>query len=124
MKKPKFELLDLTFMTEISRGDVDYERQVTKVFIEIIPEDLAELKKNVESNSIQNLKKTLHHMQSSVSIMGLDKKLSAYMDIDTYEEVNSKVIKEKIDFITATCTKAIDEATIYLKTLSELVIFC
>lgn len=104
-------------MTEISRGDLDYERQVTKIFIEIIPQDLVNLKAYFESNSFEKLKKTLHHMQSSISIMGLDKKLSKYMDVDAYEDTNGNEIKEKIDFIVTTCAKAVVEAKAYLKTL-------
>ncbi|WP_316771261.1 hypothetical protein [Pedobacter frigiditerrae] len=115
--QPKFELIDLSYMQEISLGDLEYEKKVTTLFIEIIPENLVNLETYLELKSYQNLKKTLHHMQSSISIMGLDDKLSKYMDFESYENADEKEIKEKIDFITTICSQAIEEAKVYLKNL-------
>ncbi|TCC93230.1 hypothetical protein EZ428_00185 [Pedobacter frigiditerrae] len=116
-EQPEFKLINLSYMQEISLGDLEYEKKVTTLFIEIIPENLVDLETYFELKSFENLKKTLHHMQSSISIMGLDDKLSKYMDFEAYENANEKEIKEKMDFITTICIQAIAEAKDYLKNL-------
>ncbi|RZL50356.1 MAG: hypothetical protein EOP00_04760 [Pedobacter sp.] len=113
-KNNPFQFLDLAYMKEISRGDVAYEKSVTKLFIETIPTNLSDLERNFELRSYQNFNKVLHHMQSSISIMGLDKKLAKFMDMDFYEQSNAAEIKENIDYIKFFCNKAIDEAKDYL----------
>lgn len=114
----EFELLDLSYMKQVSRGDTDYEKKVTRLFIEIIPENLANLQRDFELRAYPGIKKTLHHMQSSIAVMGLDNKLGTYMDMDLYERVNSKQVKENIDFISEICNKAVEEAKQYLITLN------
>jgi hypothetical protein len=115
--RPEFKLIDLNYMQEISLGDVEYEKKVTTLFIETIPENLVDLETYLELKSYDSLKKTIHHMQSSISIMGLGEKLSNYMDFEAYENASELEIKEKIDFISAICGKAIEEAKVYLKIL-------
>lgn len=105
-------------MQGISRGDINYERQVVRVFIETIPEDLITLKRHFEEKSLAEIKKVLHHMQSSIAIMGLGEKLSAYTDFEAYENAENKEIQEKIDFITTICSQAVEEAKFYLESLS------
>ncbi|RZK58338.1 MAG: hypothetical protein EOO91_08495 [Pedobacter sp.] len=116
--KHKFELLDLRYMQEISRGDISYERRLANVFIETIPEDLLTLKRHFDEKSIEEIKKISHHMQSSLFIMGLEQKLSAYMEFEAYENADGKEIKEKIAFITKICMRAVEEAKVYLKGLA------
>lgn len=115
----EFELLDLSYMRQISRGDTDYEKKVTRLFIEIIPENLANLQRDYELRAYPGIKKTLHHMQASISVMGLDDKLGDYLEMDLYEKVNSLQVKENIDFIAAICNKAVEEAKQYLVELNK-----
>ena len=115
----EFELLDLSYMKQVSRGDTDYEKKVTRLFIEIIPENLANLQRDFELRAYPGIKKTLHHMQSSIAVMGLDNKLADYLDMDLYDRVNSKQVKENLDFIAEICNKAVEEAKQYLIALND-----
>ncbi len=115
----EFELLDLSYMKQISRGDTAYEKKVTQLFIEIIPENLATLQRDYELRAYPGIKKTLHHMQTSIAVMGLDQKLADYLDMDLYERVNSLKVKENIDFIATICNKAVEEAKQYLDELNK-----
>lgn len=113
----RFQLLDLSYMKEISRGDLAYEKAVTQLFITTMPENLVELEKKCATKSYAELEKVLHYMQSSIAIMGLDKKLANFLDIDFCEQRNPNDIKTDIDFIISICTNAITEAKEYFAKL-------
>lgn len=115
---PAFKLLNLSYMKQVSRNDLAYERGVTKVFIQTIPENLKELHKAVQLKSYLDLGKIFHHMQSSLSIMGLDKILNKFLDVEFSSEIDIEKLKEDINFIDSICTKAVEEAKQYLYSIS------
>jgi len=114
---PDFKLLDLSYMKQISRNDFAYERAVIKVFIQTIPENLKELNNALQLKSYIDLHRIFHHMKSSLSVMGLDKKLNRFFEEDQLGKIDIQQLKEDIDFINAVCTKAVDEAKQYLKVI-------
>lgn len=116
-KAPNFQLLDLSYMKQISRNDFAYERAVIKVFIQTIPENLKELNNALQLKSYIDLHRIFHHMKSSLSVMGLDKKLNRFFEEDQLGKIDIQQLKEDIDFINAVCTKAVEEAKEYLKVI-------
>lgn len=113
-----YQLLDLSYIREIGQGDIAYERNVAELFLDIIPENLSNLERDIEDEAYGNVKKTLHHMQSSISIMGFYPKLEQYMEPTVYDDISAEQIHQNVEMILAICREALAEARHYLNSLN------
>jgi signal transduction histidine kinase/CheY-like chemotaxis protein len=115
--KETYRYIDLRYMKEISNGDRGYEKTVTGQFIEAIPADLIALDKAWQGNDVQQLKKIVHNMKTSVSIMGLDESLHPHLDAIEYEQHDKHQLLQRINTIKNICSTALTEARSFLETL-------
>ncbi|WP_199140381.1 hypothetical protein [Pedobacter sp. ASV12] len=117
LEEQTYRLLDLSYVREIAKGDVAYERNVARLFVDIIPENLASLERDMAMGHYAKVKTTLHHMQSSISIMGFYPKLEKYMEPTVYTDLPIALFRTHVHIIIAICREALVEAQHYLHSL-------
>ena len=114
---PPYEVIDLTYLKEISNGDIDYEKVVTSQFLDLIPKQLTLMQEAIIANDQAALRKTVHNLKTSISIMGLDALLNEHLDALEYQNLQRSHIAKKADIVSAICQRAMEEATRFFRTL-------
>ncbi len=114
----KSELLDLNYLKEVSGGNSEFETDMIEQFLQQAPGELEAMKEAFNKRDNNELSHLAHNFKTSVSFMGLSKKLDQYLD---YIETNAGIrnlhenIGEKIVAIHTVCQKAFQEARDYLQ---------
>ncbi|TCD08550.1 response regulator [Pedobacter frigidisoli] len=116
---PSYDVIDLSYLKEISMGDEDYEKEITGKFIEMIDLDLTTLQKHFAAQNDIELKSSAHHLRSTIYIMGLKAKLDAQLMEIEYNELSLEQLASHMVNIAAVCKKAKLEAKIFLSTIGN-----
>jgi CheY-like chemotaxis protein len=115
----QYKYIDLSYMHGISEGSKDYERTVTKQFIEVIPVDIADLESGLANADAVRLAYIAHAMRSDVAVLGLLEELQPYLDILEFELFDEIKFREAILFVKTVCLNALQEARHYYTTLQS-----
>ena len=115
-----YKYIDLQYMKEISRGNVDYEKTITEQFIEAMPKDLNVLEQSWHNYEIDRLRQSAHNMKTTVSVMGLNKLLEKYLDFLEYENLDENTFDVNYSSLRFICDEALEEAKQFYKTLHVL----
>lgn len=113
-----YQVINLKYMQEISAGDQQYEKEVTGLFIESIPGDLAELETAWKNNDIKLLRQLTHNMRTTVSIMGLNNCLDPLLQPLEYESINEPAFQKNYQEIVRICNAAMEEARNFYSTFT------
>ena len=84
----KYKYIDLSYMKEISGGDIDYERTVTLQFLEIVPADLEKMTNALDAKNFSLLRRLSHSMKASIAVMGMNTAIE--QELDTIETGNNE----------------------------------
>ncbi len=87
----KYKYIDLSYMKEISGGDIDYERTVTWQFLEMVPVDLEKMTSALEGKNFSLLSKLAHSMKASIAVMGMNTAIEH--ELDTIETGDNEAEK-------------------------------
>jgi len=117
LKEDSYSFIDLSYMKEISKGNVNYEKTVTGQFIDCIPEDLSAMQIALDTKNYPELNKIAHNMKTSVAIMGLLPRLSHILDALEFTQNADTDITPLIADLEAVCSAAIREANDFYKTI-------
>ncbi|MFD1605567.1 response regulator [Flavobacterium artemisiae] len=74
-KEPEAErkrVLDLSFLDEMACGDPDFRREMINLFVEKIPNDVAQLEEAYKNDDADAVKRLAHNMKSSLDIFMLE----------------------------------------------------
>ncbi|ANE49196.1 ATP-binding protein [Flavisolibacter tropicus] len=112
-----YEFIDLTYMREVSVGNVEYERLVTSQFLEAVPEEMAAMEKAWVQGDTEQLRKLAHNLRTTVSVMGLNAILQPYLDTIEHNPWDATVMKASLEAIKSICISAQQEAEAFLKTI-------
>jgi signal transduction histidine kinase/CheY-like chemotaxis protein len=112
-----YEYLNLKYMQEISKGDKQYERTVTGLFIETIPVDLKMLESALVLGDLRKIQQTAHEMKTNISVMGLSEKLQPYLDLLEFEPFDESRFRQSILTLKTICLNALSEATHFYSAL-------
>jgi signal transduction histidine kinase/CheY-like chemotaxis protein len=112
-----YEQIDLDYMKEVSRGNIQFEKAVTAEFLVTIPRELDSIRKSWTSTDTGQVKKLAHNMKTSISVMGLTEKLQPFLDKLEYEDLNDDSFSRSFDILGSICEKALEEASSFYKTL-------
>lgn len=104
------QVSDLSYLKEISQGNLAYEKKVIGQFISLTPLALSELREGLEKQDLPRLQKTAHSLKSTVSVMGLNGLLDAALDSFETPGIPVVAYHTTIDTITVICNKALEEA--------------
>jgi signal transduction histidine kinase/DNA-binding response OmpR family regulator len=111
------ELLDLDYLKEVSGGNVEFEISMIEQFLKQAPGELEAMKEAFDKTNYAELTHIAHNLKTSVSFMGLAKKLDHYLD---YIESNAGIqnlndnVGEKIITVNNICQEVFREAKDYL----------
>jgi len=112
-----YRCINLQYLNEISMGNTEYEKTVTKQFMEIIPEDLSVLQKAWQDGNISLVRQTAHNMKTSISVMGLNDSLNPYLDRLEYDDLDSTVFNDNFSHLAHYCDASVEEARKFYTTL-------
>jgi len=112
-----YRRIKLQYLNEISMGNKEYEKTVTKQFMEIIPADLTALQKAWRDGNISLVRQTAHNMKTSISVMGLNDSLNPYLDRLEYEEMDANTFTNVFSHIAHYCEASLEEARQFYTTL-------
>jgi len=104
------QLIDLSYIEQLSNGDKAFEKEIVQIFVEQIPQDLALLKEHFAAGDFNKVKQSAHYMLPSISILGLETKLKVELEALEALESAYKVLRRHIETIDAVCNKARAEA--------------
>ncbi|MCU7551766.1 ATP-binding protein [Chitinophagaceae bacterium LB-8] len=112
-----YQYINLAYMKAVSAGNKEYEEDVTAQFIKAVPQELAALEKAVELNDTGSLRRIAHNLKTTISVMGLNETLQAYLDGIENGEGNEQLLKENVENVKRICSNALPEAKHYLASI-------
>ncbi len=117
----RFETIKLTYLEEISGGDIQFQKELIGIFLSQIPEFIFNMNKFLSKNEIDNLAKEAHTAKSSVLIFMMDETGKILKQIQNLAE--NKQTKQ-IPLLLRTVEKALKSASMelnqYLEETTEL----
>ncbi len=105
-----YKYIDLKYMSEVSMGNKDYEKEITGLFINDIPGGLDAIKQAWENTDIPHLRHLAHNMKTSISVMGLNEQLQPTLDSLECDDLDSNTFMEKFSYLQTVCNSALEEA--------------
>jgi signal transduction histidine kinase/CheY-like chemotaxis protein/HPt (histidine-containing phosphotransfer) domain-containing protein len=105
-----FTIINLRYLKELSGGDLQFEKTITKEFLDAIPAETAALEKSVKEKDQSAIRSQLHNLRSSVAVMGLLESLGSLLDDAEYGEHSPEKTEELVSSIISVCRKALREA--------------
>lgn len=108
------KLYDLSYLNELSQGDMDFTRQIIETFLEMAAQSVEQLRKALETNDLASIRKIAHKIKPTLanfqifSIKGL---------IDNLNQTDLTTLKT--DQLSRDVEKVIEVLTIIQKQLSE-----
>ena len=112
-----YNYIALDYMKEISGGDTDYEKIITEQFLLQLPRELDSLEAAAAEQDVARIKQVLHHLRTTISVMGLFERLQSALDDAEYGELPPDSLKQHIDMILFVCREALKEAEQFHKSL-------
>ncbi|MDJ1504319.1 ATP-binding protein [Xanthocytophaga agilis] len=113
-----YSCIDLQYLSEISKGDKEYEKMMTLQFLEILPKELEIIESSLIKKDFAIVRRVAHNMKTTVSIMGLTDQLGDYL---TALEENMGDEEQQLAHVTILkqiCTQALEEANHFYQSLS------
>jgi CheY-like chemotaxis protein len=114
-----YKFINLDYMLEVSAGNKEYEKDVTKQFIEAVPRELRAMENATLHHDKDSLRRIAHNLRTTISVMGLNEKLEPYLDAIEFHEGENN-LKENVESINRICEKALGEAKDFLTSLEAL----
>ncbi|MFC2110224.1 Hpt domain-containing protein [Bacteroidota bacterium] len=103
MEKP-----NLSYIKELSGGDLDFEAEIITVFKNEFPQELIAYKNSCENNDLKKTAEIVHKLKHKLSILGLEK---GYEAANQYElDLNNNIAGTGLKF-----DQLLEEITEYLK---------
>ena len=115
-----YKYINLQYMKEISRGNIDYEKTITEQFIDAIPNELHILEQSWHRYEVDRLRQSAHNMKTTVSVMGLNKLLENYLDFLEYGDLDENTFYVNYSQLQFICNEALEETKQFYKTLHVL----
>lgn len=110
------QIIDLSYIEQVSNGDKAFEKEIVQIFIEQIPQDLALLNTHFEEGNFAQLRQSTHYMLPSISILGLETKLKTELEALGTLDSAYKILGLHVKTITEVCNQARAEAISLLHT--------
>jgi HPt (histidine-containing phosphotransfer) domain-containing protein len=102
----------------VGAGNQEYEKDVTRQFIDAIPRELSALEEAAKRNEFYVVREITHNLKTTVSVMGLDELLQPLLDkIEYGEDVEN--LDQSIEHVSNICQKAVQEAQDFLLSITK-----
>ncbi len=106
------QLVDLTYLHEISMGDREFEQTIIQQFIIQVPEELQQMEEAIAAKSA-DVKALAHGMKSSVSYLGLHHRLHPVLhriETGSLNGAASDTLQQDFEEVRSVCLRAVEEA--------------
>ncbi|MET1054483.1 MAG: response regulator [Pedobacter sp.] len=113
-----YTYIDLSYMKEISRGNVQYEKQVTAQFLELIPKALEEIELALLTKDFAAVNYIAHDLKTSISIMGMTDEMEFILDQLEYADEEQAILGHNA-LLKNYCSMALKEAAHYYELLNH-----
>ncbi|WP_090559754.1 ATP-binding protein [Pedobacter hartonius] len=113
-----YRYINLSYMRQISKGNVNYERQVTGQFIELVPKAILGIDTALIHNDFLTVSHIAHDLKTSVYIMGMTGQLDDILDQLEYNG-EAEVIQINAGLLKKRCVLAVQEARHYYELLNQ-----
>jgi len=111
---PLYQVIILSYLQEISMGDVEFEREIAERFLHLIDEDLSALAKHAQQNDLEALKRHAHHTLSTIAVMGLGPLLEKHLKAIEHQSLSEIEINNCLIAIAGICEKAKADVRVFL----------
>ncbi len=112
-----YKVIHLTYLKDVSKGNVAYEKTVVSQFIEMVPEALQKIKNLQKEGKIAEMKQEAHNMKTTVSVLGLETTLAAPLDRLEYDNLDQDAFESTFLQLESTCRQAVAEAGVFYNSL-------
>ena len=106
-------------MKDMGKGNVAYERKVTKHFLQRIPDDLDNLYRSLRTENYEQIKETAHSLRTTLAIMGVLQRAVQILDALEFPQNDKSNFKHLISSLEMISKGAVTEAEYYLNSLEE-----
>jgi len=113
-----YKTINLQYLRAISKGNMVYERKATKQFISIVPIVLNELRVALQNFDLDTIHALAHNLKTTVSIMGMNEKLSDALDYLEAARDEVGVIEHAV-IVESLCLLAMKEAKDFEKSIEN-----
>jgi len=113
-----YAYIDLSYMKEISKGNIQYELQVTTQFLELIPKAIAGIDEALLNHHPAAIRAIAHELKTSISIMGMTDEMELILDQLEYSEGEQQMVMN-ISLLKKYCSLALKEAAHYYDLLKH-----
>ena len=111
-----YSCIDLSYIKEVSKGNVLYEKNVTGQFLEMVPKALMEIDTALLTNDFVTISHVAHNLKTSISIMGMTGQLEDILDNLEYI-YDEDTIREDAESLKVISGIALKEAADFYETL-------
>lgn len=112
-----YQRIRLHYMHEISGGDRTYEREVTREFLDSIPNDLQAIRQCWDGGQLETVRRTAHNMRTSISIFELNDTLNPLLLQLEQEAVEETDFERIYSALQSICGEALLEAEDFYRSL-------
>lgn len=105
-----FAVIDLQYLKELSGGDKEYEKEMTKQFMEAIPGEIRSLEEAFHNNDLPEIRRIAHQLRTTISVMGLNEALNPSLDGLEYNYSHAQSSLNDFHIIKTICLGALAEA--------------
>lgn len=109
-REHNWRYISLGYMKEVSGGNRQYERTITRQFIDTLPVELQALQEAWNNGDTRLVQQTAHSMRTTISVMGLDTKLQSCLDALEHEPLTNDSFRENYTALSVIARAALDEA--------------
>ncbi len=114
---PVYCHIDLHYLKELSGGSISFEKTVTGQFLESLPGETAAMERSLQEKDFATLRKQVHNLRTSISVMGLLEPLRPVLDSIEYENLSPAETEQQLSALITCCRLALQEASQYYNQL-------
>ena len=94
-------IYNLDKIEEMADGDEDFILSVISVFLDEVPQDLADLEKAIDQKDYKNVYQLAHKIKPNVDLLGMEQTRANALEIETLgrNESNSRQIEERFPML-------------------------
>ncbi len=106
--------VDFSRLKEYAQGDHSFLLEALQIFLKDVPNSVSVMRNSLEQCDWTLLKRTVHNLKSSLSLVNMDNTVSVinFLDNNSLEELELEDIISRCEYIVENCTNALKKASI------------
>jgi HPt (histidine-containing phosphotransfer) domain-containing protein len=111
-REKAYKTVNLDYLQEVSNGNKKFIRDMIKLFLTEVPEELSKLEQTINEKDFEGIRESAHKLKSSIPFVGLDKiirhELSEIEQLGAAGEDHERIVS-LFSKVKQTCGEAIAE---------------